>query len=195
MSEDVSFKELAIQLEVDQSTIQRLVQKHGDHLGLNLKRGETNTINAKWAYFLSKDDADKLLAFYEARRTLPVSAEFDDASLQRFGTFYVIQLVPEALPNRIKVGYTDNLEDRLASHRTAAPTARVLSTWPCKRSWDYAAMDCITREGCVWVLNEVFEGDPQGFINRANAFFAIMPKADVSRSLSDHSPLRKGNSA
>jgi len=52
-------------------------------------------------------------------------------------------------------------------------------------------MDSITREGCKWVLNEVFEGEPEGFINRANAFFALMPSAKGERQLSEHSPLHR----
>jgi len=41
------------------------------------------------------------------------------------------------------------------------------------------------------VLNEVYEGDVQGFVERAETFFAQMPNSDEERQLSDHSPLRK----
>ena len=50
-------------------------------------------------------------------------------------------------------------------------------------------MDSITREGCKLVLNEVYEGDLQGFIARSDAFFAVMPKSDVENELSEFSPL------
>ena len=56
-------------------------------------------------------------------------------------------------------------------------------------------MDSMTREGCSWVLNEVFEGDPEGFVQRGDAFFGLMPKPDAERSLSAHSPLRQGDEA
>jgi hypothetical protein len=49
-------------------------------------------------------------------------------------------------------------------------------------------MDSITREGCKLVLNEVFEGDVQGFIDRGDRFFALMPSPDSERELSEHSP-------
>ena len=143
-----------------------------------------------WANFLTREDTESLVSHYESRN-LPRDENSDQDSFQAFGFFYVIQLVPEALPNRIKIGYTDNLERRLADHQTSAPTAQIIGSWPCKRSWDYAAMDSITREGCKWVLNEVFEGDPQGFIARANAFFAVMPSAKEERQLSEHSPLHR----
>jgi hypothetical protein len=119
----------------------------------------------------------------------------DADAYQAFGYFYIIQLVPEALPTRIKIGYTDNLEQRLQDHQTSAPTAIIIASWPCKRSWDFAAMDSITREGCKWVLNEVWEGDPQGFVQRGNAFFAVMPSAKAERELSEHSPLKKKSEA
>jgi hypothetical protein len=97
--------------------------------------------------------------------------------------------VPEALPNRVKIGFADNVERRLAEHQTAAPTAKLLKVWPCKRSWDYATMDSITRTGCKLVLNEVYEGDIDGFIDRADAYFAIMPNPDMEKELSEYSPL------
>jgi hypothetical protein len=139
---------------------------------------------------LSREDADRLASFYESHGGKREEETSEDA-FQAFGFFYVIQLIPEALPNRLKIGYTDNLQKRLAEHQTAAPTARILASWPCKRSWDYAAMDSMTREGCSWVLNEVFEGDPEGFVRRGHQFFALMPKTDSERKLSEHSPLQK----
>jgi hypothetical protein len=190
--DDVPFKEVAKRLQVNDSTVPRLINKYGSRLGIAVKKGQSNTTNRKWSHFLSREDADKLVAFYEAQRGTSEPKEDDDIFLQQFGVFYIIQLVPEALPNRVKIGYTDNLENRLATHQCAAPTARVIASWPCKRSWDYAAMDSVTREECEWVLNEVFEGDPQEFVRRGKEFFALMPKPDGERRLSEHSPLQKG---
>ncbi len=84
---------------------------------------------------------------------------------------------------------------RLVEHKTAAPTAKTLKVWPCKRSWDYAVMDSMTRHGCKVVLNEVFEGDIQGFIDRGDRFFALMPTPDSERELSEHSPLYESEDA
>ncbi len=104
----------------------------------------------------------------------------------------LIQLVPEAAPNRVKIGFADNVEKRLSEHKTAAPTAKTLKAWPCKRSWDYAAMDSITREGCKLVLNEVIEGDIKGFIERGDRFFAVMPTPDSERTFKALSAVRAG---
>jgi hypothetical protein len=130
-----------------------------------------------------------LVASYEARRGPVIGKDEDVTKFDRYGFFYLIQLIPEVLPNRVKLGFADNVEKRLNEHRTAAPTARLLKAWPCKRSWDYAAMDSITKGNCKLVLNEVYEGDIQGFLDRAEQFFAIMPNPDNERELSEHSPL------
>lgn len=54
-------------------------------------------------------------------------------------------------------------------------------------------MDSITRTGCKLVLNEVYEGDIQGFIERADAFFGVMPHPDSEQELSEHSPSYEGS--
>lgn len=190
MSETVTYKEMARRLKVDPTTIRRLVERYGPELGISVQKGRASTSNAKWTHYITTEDADRLSAFYETLHA-GIDLTSDGEPFQRQGYFYVIQLVPEALPDRIKIGYTDNLEKRLTEHQTAAPTAKVLASWPCKRSWDYAAMDSITREGCVLVLNEVFEGDPEGFVRRGSEFFSRMPKPDAERALSEHSPLRQ----
>ena len=113
--------------------------------------------------------------------------------MQRFGYFYLIQLIPEVLPKRIKIGYTDNLDQRLSEHRTAAPTCKLIKSWECKRSWDQAVMDSITRENCEHVLNEVYEGDIDSFIQRGNDFFNNMPLSTTEINISEHSPLHEIN--
>ena len=183
MGEMIGMPEIAKRLKVDSGTVRRLIARESESLQLKLHRGKQDRL------LLSREDADKLIASYEARRG-PISATTEDeAKFDRYGSFYIIQLVPEALPNRVKIGYADNVEQRLSQHRTAAPTAKLLKTWPCKRSWDYAAMDSIAREGCKLVLNEVYEGDVTGFLQRAERFFALMPNPDNEKELSEHSPL------
>jgi hypothetical protein len=183
MPELVGLAEIAARLTVDNRTVRRLIAQESETLGIQIQRGKGDKV------LLSKDDAERLIASYAARRgpqsgTLEESAKYD-----RFGYFYLIQLIPEALPNRVKIGFADNVERRLTEHRTSAPTAKLLKAWPCKRSWDYAAMDSITRQDCKLVLNEVFEGDVTGFLLRGESFFSVMPNPDSQRELSEHSPL------
>ncbi len=183
MAEMIGLAEIAKRLNLEVTAIRRLIAREGDALGIKTHRGKGVKL------FLSREDAERLIASYEARRG-PVQGTTEETStFDRYGFFYIMQLVPEALPNRVKIGFADSVERRLAEHHTAAPTARVLKAWPCKRSWDYAAMDSITRDGCKLVLNEVFEGDIKGFIERGDSFFAVMPNPDSEKELSEHSPL------
>jgi hypothetical protein len=188
MPEMMNIVEIAKRLRLNSSSVRRLIAKESDALNLTLLRGKADKL------LLSKEDAERLIASYEARRgaVIVVPEDPDVVKYDRYGFFYLIQLVPEALPNRVKIGFADNVEKRLVEHRTAAPTAKVLRAWPCKRSWDYAAMDSITRTGCKLVLNEVYEGEVQSFIERGDAFFRLMPNPDSERELSEHSPLYEG---
>ena len=183
MSDLVSMPEIAKRLKVDGGTVRRLIARESESLKLTLHRGKQDHL------FLSREDADRLIANYEARRGPISPSEEDAAKFDRYGSFYIIQLVPEAIPNRVKIGYADDVEQRLNQHRTAAPTAKLLKAWPCKRSWDYAAMDSITREECKLVLNEVYEGDITAFLTRAERFVALMPNPDNEKELSKFSPL------
>jgi hypothetical protein len=157
MAEMMTLAEIATRLNIDTSSVRRLIARESETLELKVHRGKYDKV------LLPQDDADRLIASYQARRG-QVTQNDESAKFDRYGYFYIIQLIPEALPNRVKIGFADNVEKRVGEHRTAAPTAKLLKTWPCKRSWDYAAMDSITREGCKLVLNEVYEGDINGFL-------------------------------
>ncbi|MFH1853660.1 MAG: GIY-YIG nuclease family protein [Candidatus Neomarinimicrobiota bacterium] len=185
MSDLITFRELAEQIGVEVTTIRRNVQR----LKLDIRKERSETSKGARVNCLSVDDANKLISHFENRGS--PSSTSNSTALSRFGYFYIIQLIPEALPERVKIGYTDNLETRLCEHQTAAPTAKYLSHWRCKRSWDQAAMDSITRTDCQLVMNEVYEGDIGGLLKRANEFFSIMPEDSTKPVLSEHSPLRK----
>jgi hypothetical protein len=107
------------------------------------------------------------------------------------GCFYVIQLVPELDPRRIKLGFAIDLADRLSQHRTAAPTAKVLKSWPCKRAWELTAMDCLSLTHCRHILNEVFECDDlDELLKKGEDFFALLPDPGKKKELSEHSPYK-----
>lgn len=147
--EFMTFREVADQIGVAIDTVRRTVRR----LDLTVRKERTPTSKGATVHCLSIDDANQLISHFETRDTPDSNA--DSSALDRFGYFYIIQLIPEAMPNRVKIGYTDNLETRLREHQCAAPTAKYLGHWKCKRSWDQAAMDSITREDCHLVMNEV----------------------------------------
>jgi len=66
MSDDVSFNEIASRLGVNPSTIPRIIKQAGSQLGVTVKKGRNTGRNSMWGNFLSREDADRLVAFYEA---------------------------------------------------------------------------------------------------------------------------------
>jgi len=172
----VSINQVAEELKVTPRHALRLVKKRADSLGIIRHFGK------RQAVFLSREDADRLINNYEPRLASLAAPPNDAARATGFGFFYLIQLLPEDLPTRVKIGYTDNLDVRQSDHRTSAPTLKLLRSWPCKRTWEESAKASITRDGCRRIGGEgpeVFDGDVQGFIDRADAFFALMPHPPV----------------
>ena len=187
MEKYVTFQEAAEENGIGIDTVRRNAKK----LELEITRRKTPSSRGTLVNCLQREDADKLKAFFDQKQNYEFTPGISDVSVQRYGYFYLIQLVPEALPDRVKIGYTDNLEQRLSEHRTSAPTLKLIKSWKCKRSWDQAAMDSITRENCKQVLSEVYEGDIDGFIERGDKFFWNMPSSEDEVIFSEHSPLNE----
>lgn len=167
----VSIKEVASELGVNKDYALRLAKKRATEINLKFHYGKRNALS------LSREDADRLINNYRPRASA-AAATNDAGRFTGFGYFYIIQLHPEDLPTRLKIGYTDNLDVRQSDHRTNAPTLKLLKFWPCKRTWEEAAKASITRQGCRRFggeRSEVFDGDIQGFVDRAEAFFSLTP--------------------
>ncbi len=188
MSDLLDFYDIANQCNVSYDTVRRTIRKIKDDLSIEVQRKR----NAKGtlSYCLSVEDAHKLISYFESRKSAADSDESESA-FQNFGYFYIIQLVPEALPNRIKLGYADDAKQRLREHQTSAPTAQIIGQWPCKRYWEQTAIDSITREKCKLVLNEVYESDIEELLRRVEEFFALMPSRSHQHALSEHSPMKR----
>lgn len=91
------------------------------------------------------------------------------------GFFYLIQLEPAHDTGRFKVGFTMDLDGRLQKHRCSAPFATYVQTWPCRRGWEKAAIDCATA-GCEQLHTEVFRAPSvDDVVAHAEAFFRVMP--------------------
>lgn len=192
MPEYLTLDQVADHIGVEVTTIRRAAKKIQGSTDLEIVRGKVPG-RSQTALCVSDKHFQLLIAHFEEKRgetTLNTGHSDISAATGGYGFFYLIQLVPEALPKRIKVGYTDHLDNRLKEHQTAAPTARLVKSWRCKRAWDQAAMDSITSADCELILSEVYEGDLEKFIERGEQFFSIMPSPDSKPPLSKHSPLR-----
>lgn len=51
------------------------------------------------------------------------------------------------------------------------------------------------RRNAKKLLNEVYEGDIEGFIKRGNQFFSLMPNSNYEVEFSEHSPLSEDKKA
>ena len=180
--EFVSIKELAERLGMDRSHARRYVLK----LGYAFHKRRTLNSGRQLTLCLNSAEADEIVS----RRQDQGFTASTVVAVSDVGLFYVIQLVPELDPRRLKLGFAESLEQRLSQHRTAAPTARVLRAWPCKRSWEPTAIDAMTSVGCRLVLNEVFEcDDADSLVQRGETFFRMLPQPDKRPPLAESSPL------
>ena len=67
---------------------------------------------------------------------------------------------------------------RLQKHRCSAPFAQYIATWPCRRVWERAAIDCVTN-ACEQLHTEVFRATSlEQIATRAKSFFAMMPNLE-----------------
>lgn len=180
----VSLKELAAELGMDRSHARRYVL----NLGISPTKRRTPASSGQLTLTVSAQEAD----FVRRTREEQGFLSSETAVTTEKGYFYIIQLVPDLDPNRLKLGFADNVEARLAQHRTSAPTAKLLKSWPCKRSWERTAIDALTAVAGRLILNEVFEfSDVDAVLKRGDEFFALLPDPAHDVPLSDKSPHRQ----
>ena len=183
----VSIKKLAQRLGMDRSHARRYVLK----LGYSFHKRRTSDSRSQLTLCVPAFEAEAIGA-HRANQGFTASTIVVVADV---GVFYVIQLVPELDPRKLKLGFAESLEQRLGQHRTAAPTAKVLQAWPCERSWELTAIDALTSVGCRLILNEVFEcDDPDALVQRGEAFFHMLPLPSERLPLSESSPLIRQSS-
>jgi hypothetical protein len=172
----VPLAELASAFGLDKSNTRKYALK----AGFMFTRVRTPGTRGQLTLALPSDDADRLLerrqdeGYAIGGRTNPAVAL---AIADERGCFYVIQVVPDLAPNRVKLGFAGDVESRLSAHRTVAPTARLVKAWPCRRAWEAAAIASITRSGSKLLGGEVYDCDDLAtLVTRVEAFFALMPR-------------------
>jgi hypothetical protein len=179
--EYISLKALAAELGMDRSHARRYVLR----LGVEPKKRRTPDSGGQLTLTVSATEAE----FIRGRRNEQGFLDSSKPVQNEAGFFYVIQLVPELDPKRIKLGFADDVAVRLSQHRTSAPTAVVIKSWPCKRSWEGTIIDALASVGGKLILNEVYEfEDIQLLLNHGEQLFALLPNPSKKVHLSDASP-------
>ena len=165
----VTLKELAKELGMDRSHMRKYVLANG-FTPVSI-RTEDSAHQATLA--LTPEDAESVRSM---RVRNGFSATFRAPLENGNGVFYVIQVVPDLDPLRVKLGWTHDISSRLDAHRTAAPTAEMVKMWPCRKVWEVAAIHSVTQTDCTNIGSEVYRcSNLQSLIARCEAFFALMP--------------------
>jgi hypothetical protein len=170
-NEYVTLRELSKMLNMDTSN----ARKYGKKMGFVFTKIRTPESRGQLTLALTRKDAETLCELRERQGF--TGKKISDANITNGeGYFYIIQLIPDLKPNRVKLGFATDVDARLQAHRTSAPTAIIVKYWPCKKTWECAAIASITRIGCISLSNEVFDCDNlDSLIERAELFFSIMP--------------------
>lgn len=183
MEDYVSLKSLSEKLGLDRSNTRKYVLR----LGVTPHKRRTPDSRGQLTLAVSEDEAQLIIRTRQDQGFLGSSKPVQN----EVGHFYVIQLVPDLDPKRLKLGFAEDVAARLAQHRTSAPTARVVKSWPCKRSWEGTVIDCLTTTDCRLILNEVFEcEDLESLLQRADSLFKLLPSPEAKPEIAHVSPLR-----
>lgn len=173
MAEYVTIKDLAKEFGLDRSGVRKYVLKQG-FSPVSVRSSDTKN---QLALAVTGEEAQSLRELRERQGFAKAIRPVENGD----GQFYIIQLVPDLDPNRIKLGFATDVSARLDAHRTSAPTAKLVKAWRCRRSWEIAAIASITREGCKLIMNEVFACDDLGkTVKRGDQFFGVMPNKDTA---------------
>lgn len=162
----VSVKELAKELGLDRSHLRKFILR----LGIAPHKRRTPDSKHQLTLAITTEEAEAVRAEREKRgfRDTPYNLET--------GFFYCVQLVPELCEKRIKLGYAASVEQRMATHRTVAPTAVVSGSWPCRKIWEPAIIDILASKYCQPIHSEVFECDDlPGLLAYAGKLFRMLP--------------------
>ena len=184
----VSLRGLAEMLGINQSQTRKYVLK----LGYTPPQARTPDSRGKLTYVFTKEEAEDIIATRRRQGFMMGDTRGTPVVSEDVGVFYIIQIVPELDPNRLKFGFAANVQERLAQHRTSAPTGCILRSWPSRRTWEPTLLDCLASRGCELILNEVYEcGDLEALLDYAEALFKLLPDPKHRVPVSIVSPLRR----
>ena len=172
----IAIVDLADELQVRKQRIFKLLKR----LGINPTQRRDSERRGQNVAVVSATEASEIRK--ELSRLSAVGSPDGPLFLDDVGFFYLIRLEPNHDPGRFKVGFTTEPDGRLQKHRCSAPFAEYFKTWPCRRVWERAAIDCAT-DGCEQLHTEVFRaGSLDDVARRADTFFSVMPNLTAEDS-------------
>jgi hypothetical protein len=167
-AEYVSVKDLAAELGKHRAPMLRRIRREG--IEVHMRRLPDS--RGKAASCVTPKQAEAVRQMYEGE--VVVNAEPDTSGC---GVLYVVQLLPKLDPQRVKIGFTQNIEMRLADFRTTVPDVKLVQSWPCKRTWESMVTDILVSVDCAHVGGEVFRcKNLKGMLARADRLFGMCPE-------------------
>lgn len=171
MQDYISLRELSEKFNLDKSNVRKYVLKQG----FSFVKIRTPETKGQLTLALTIEDAEIIIEMRKSQGFL-IDNKNRVSNDNGNGFFYIIQLIPELMKNRVKLGFATNIENRLRAHKTSAPTATLVKSWPSDKEWERSAMASITRIDCKCIGGEVFECENLNELTeRADIFFGIMP--------------------
>jgi hypothetical protein len=174
----ITLKDLAPELHIDRSRLRKFALE----LGVEMLRVRPPGTKGTPLLAVTPADAERIRK-ERAARGFQVGGDAAASGAPRpvesdsLGAFYVIALDPAARPGRLKFGYAQNVMQRLSTHRTSAPEAVLLKSWPAQRSWEPCIMAALSV-GCTNVAGEVYDApDADEVVARADRFMAMLPSS------------------
>lgn len=169
----IAVAELADELSTHRATIFKIMKRLGIH---PVMRRDAERGGQRIALVTSAEGVAIRASLRASRGSRGDVSNDDEGLVASEGKFYLIQLEPEHDPGRFKVGFTTDLDGRLRHHRCSAPLAEYRRHWPCRRTWERAAIDCMTV-GLEQLHTEVFRTDSlEVILTRGDRFFGVMPR-------------------
>lgn len=167
----VPLSDLAVDLQIHRTHVKKFAVKHG----AVLTRIRTRAAGNQETLAVSAADAEMLRE---------VRQEWIGDSVPREqngkGWFYVVQVLPELEPRRVKLGFATDTLQRLHTYWTICPNAMIVKTWPCRFVWEQCAIASATRIDCEQIGQELFHCDDLAeLIERCDTFFALLPNPHI----------------
>lgn len=165
----VSIPAIAAEIGVRPQTVHKIARR----LAINKqRRNDPDRRNAP-TDFVTENDAARIKAEYRGNGVAAIRVTRPDAPC----FFYLVRPEPRVDPLRVKFGKAVNLDERLRTYRTTHHEVELVASWPCRDTWERAAIDCGSR-GCERLGEELFVVDDlQAAVERCELFFELMPGA------------------
>ena len=164
MEDYILIKEVAIELGLDRSTTLKTVKR------LNIPTVKVRDIKAggQLCSAVNREGFDLLISTRE-------TSGFGQGPRKECNTSrnvcYIIQVNPERMPERIKVGVSTDMQGRLSTYRTICPEASIVAAWYAPASCE-GYMIAVGQEHGEQVGAELFDiEDVESFLSlMSNAF-------------------------